>query len=216
MEFQDAVKNRHSVRDFSERPVSKEDLTSIVNLAKLAPSWANSQTWRVIIATGDTLEKIRTHHIQAVQQGIPGSAEIPALHRNQMGNNGVANVAKWMTDFNGFMKDESQVPATDSAHLFNAPAVAYLLIPQNPSLWEAYDLGSFGQTLMLAASDRGIDSIPAMELVQYPQSLHDILNVNDRYIFALGIALGYLNSDSLINKFRSTRMDNQDFLTFRN
>lgn len=215
MEFQDAVKKRHSVRDFSNQPVSKEDLTAIVNLAKLSPSWANSQTWQVIIATGDTLEKIRAHHLKTVQQGVPGDAEIPSLHREQMGNNGIKNVANWMTDFNGFIKDESQVPAMDSAHLFNAPAVAYLLIPQNPSLWEAYDLGSFGQTLMLAASDRGIDSIPAMELVQYPQSLHEILNVSDQYIFALGIALGYRNSDSLINKFRSSRMDNQDFLTFK-
>lgn len=122
--------------------------------------------------------------MQAVQQGLSSSPEIPALHRDQMATDGAKNVAKWMTDFNDLMNKDPQAPANNSAHLFNAPAVAYLLIPHNPSLWQAYDLGAFGQTLMLAASDRGIDSIPAMELIQYPQVLHDLLGVDDQYIFA--------------------------------
>lgn len=110
------------------------------------------------------------------------------------------------------MSKDPQTPANNLAHLFNDPVVAYLLIPHDPSLWQAYVLGAFGQTLMLAASDRGIDSILAMELVQYPQVLHDLLGVDGQYIFAIGNAFGYRKADSLINKFRSTRMDDQDFL----
>lgn len=213
MEFKDTVKKRRSIRDFSDRPVSKEDLTTLINLAKKAPSWANSQTWKVVIATGKTLEKIRARHTEAIRKGVAPSPEIPILHREQMGIQGVQNVGKWMGDIHQFMQSDSSAMANDSAHLFNAPAVAYLLVPANPSLWETYDLGAFGQTLMLAAADKGIDSIPAMEFVQYSQMLHDVLGVGRDYIFAVGIGLGYRKEDALINKFESARMDNDDFLT---
>ncbi|MGN1279175.1 MAG: nitroreductase family protein [Limosilactobacillus sp.] len=213
MEFKDTVEKRRSIRDFSDRPVSKEDLTSLINLAKQAPSWANSQTWKVIIATGQTLEEIRTRHAEAVGKGLAPSPEIPLLHREEMGIQGAQNVSKWMGDIHQFMQSDRSAMAKDSAHLFNAPAVAYLLVPANPSLWETYDLGAFGQTLMLAAADKGIDSIPAMEFVQYSRMLHDVLGVSRDYIFAVGIGLGYRKTDALINQFASARMDNNDFLT---
>lgn len=215
MEFKEAVDSRRSIRDFSDRPVSQDNLIDLVNIAKKAPSWANSQTWRVIIATGDTLKQIRDHHVQAAKQGIQGNAEIPMLHRDAMGTQGAKNAGGWMSGFNQFMADDSHAMATDSAHLFNAPAVAYLLVPSKTSLWETYDLGAFGQTLMLAATDKGIDSIPAMEFVQYPEALHKILGVDNQFIFAVGIGLGYRKDDLLINKFQSTRMSNDEFFSIK-
>lgn len=215
MEFTKAVDERHSFRDFSDRQVSKEDLTSIIDTAKKAPSWANSQTWKVVIATGNTLKQIKEHHLAAAQRGETPNPEIPALHRDAMGDQGIENVGEWMSQFNQFMQSESSAMSTQSAHLFNAPAIAYLLVPKNTSLWEAYDLGAFGQTLMLAATDKGIDSIPAMEFVQYPDGLHQILGVDSQYIFAVGIGLGYRKDGTLINKFRSTRMDDSKFLQIK-
>lgn len=215
MDFLETVKNRHSVRDFSDRPVSREDLISIINTAKMAPSWANSQTWKVVIATGDTLDKIRQHHQESIEQGIKENAEIPSLHRNAMGWQGMKNAGGWIMDINRFMVKDSRAMSKDSAVLFNAPAVAYLLVPRSLSPWETYDLGAFGQTLMLAATNSGIDSIPAMEFVLYPDFLHKILDVDDKYAFAVGIGLGYQKEDARINQYRSTRMDNDKFLTIK-
>ncbi|MCR1890093.1 hypothetical protein NSA16_02765 [Ligilactobacillus murinus] len=45
--------------------------------------------------------------------------------------------------------------------MFNTPALIYLTLPKNTSEWSIYDLGAFGQTLMLAAADRKVDSMPA-------------------------------------------------------
>ena len=52
MEFSQVVADRHSVRDFTDQPVSQEDLVDIVRTAQQAPSWVNSQPWRVYAATG--------------------------------------------------------------------------------------------------------------------------------------------------------------------
>lgn len=59
MEFIDTVNNRHSIRDFKSQPIAKEDLEKIVETTGKAPSWANVQPWKVVIATGDSLEKKR-------------------------------------------------------------------------------------------------------------------------------------------------------------
>lgn len=215
MEFLDAVKKRHSVRDFSKREVSREDLLAIVDAAKLTPSWANSQTWKLVIASGQTLEKIRRHHESLAGQENQDTPEVPPLHRDTMGPAGMKNVSGWMSGINNFMSKDPQAMAKDAASLYNAPAVAYLLMPRATAPYSAYDLGAFGQTLMLAATDRGIDSIPAMEYVLYPKFLHEALDVDNDYVFALGIGLGYEKEDSLINHFRASRMDNDEFLTFK-
>ncbi|MCC4341501.1 nitroreductase [Limosilactobacillus reuteri] len=215
MNFKETVYNRHSTRDFSSKSVSTKDIHTIIDMAKMAPSWANDQVWKVVVATGKTLEKIKERHYQALLNGIPGQSEFPPLHRTGMGKQGQQNVTIWSNSFRTFLGKNAEQMAIDSAHLFNAPSVAYLLLPNSPSLWSAYDLGAFGQTLMLAATSIGIDSIPAAEFVQYPQDLHDILDVDNNYIFGIGIGLGYKKDNALINDFRSKRMNNSDFLTIK-
>lgn len=59
------------------------------------------------------------------------------------------------------------------------------------NLWPAYDLGAFGQSLMLAAKDKGLDSIPAYEFVRYPQEIRTEFSIPDDQALAVGIALGH-------------------------
>lgn len=49
MEFIDVVKSRTSVRVYSDTPVEKEKITYVLDCARRAPSWANTQCWRFII-----------------------------------------------------------------------------------------------------------------------------------------------------------------------
>ncbi len=214
MDIKDAILNRHSTRDFSDKEVSKIDLKEIIDLAKWTPSWANDQIWKVVIATGKTLDEIKKHHYNAAIRGMRAGSEFPPLHRDAMGSQGRKNVRTWSSDLGRFLGSHGNDMAEDSARLFNAPAVVYLLMPKESSLWSAYDLGAFGQTVMLAAQGKGIDSMPAEEFVEYPRDLHEILGVSSDYQFGMGIGLGY-KKDALINDFRSQRMDTDDFLTIK-
>lgn len=49
VEVLEAIKNRRSVRRFKSDPVSDEDLRTVLESARWAPSWANTQCWRFII-----------------------------------------------------------------------------------------------------------------------------------------------------------------------
>lgn len=50
MRFIDLVRARVSCRDYSNRPVSRDDLCSILEAARLAPSACNIQPWRFVVA----------------------------------------------------------------------------------------------------------------------------------------------------------------------
>ena len=76
MEFSQVVANRHSVRDFTDQPVSREDLVDIVRTAQKAPSWVNSQPWRVYAATGRTLRRSRG---ATPQTSPPAGREAPTF-----------------------------------------------------------------------------------------------------------------------------------------
>lgn len=49
---------RHSVRNFDSREVNIEDILSILNAGRLAPSAKNRQPWRFLIATKEQKEKV--------------------------------------------------------------------------------------------------------------------------------------------------------------
>lgn len=49
MEFMDVISKRRSVRKYKPDPVPEEDIEYILEAARLAPSWANSQCWKFIV-----------------------------------------------------------------------------------------------------------------------------------------------------------------------
>ena len=85
MEFQEVLHARHSVRYFDGRPVPTDTLRAIVEDAQQAPSWVNAQEWRVWIATGERLEKVRREYARMTGEGIKGYADFTPAHRDQSG-----------------------------------------------------------------------------------------------------------------------------------
>lgn len=49
METLEAIRTRRSVRKFSDRPVTEEQLNQVLEAARQAPSWANMQCWRFVV-----------------------------------------------------------------------------------------------------------------------------------------------------------------------
>lgn len=59
METVKAIKERRSVRKFdTSREVSKELIESVIDVARFAPSWKNTQVTRYYVLTGETKDKL--------------------------------------------------------------------------------------------------------------------------------------------------------------
>ncbi|GEN51411.1 nitroreductase family protein [Alkalibacterium pelagium] len=67
-DYKDFSQSRHSVRDYSEEPVSYEIIEDALQLATKTPSACNRQTWKVRIVEEQTLKKF----IQKNQNGNRG------------------------------------------------------------------------------------------------------------------------------------------------
>ena len=67
MEVFEAIRNRRSIRNFSDAPVDDAMIDKILEAGRWAPSWANTQCWRFVVirdpqvkaAVADTMMKIQ-------------------------------------------------------------------------------------------------------------------------------------------------------------
>ncbi len=212
MEFSDVLHARHSSRDFSDRPVKRELLEEIILEAGTAPSWVNAQEWKVFVATGAALEKIRHEYIERSSYGVTGQSDFAVTHRTSWSHQAQENMADFMTSA-GSLNVGKEWDESENA-IFHAPAAVYLAIPKNANKWAILDLGGFEQTLMLSAANKGVDSIPAYNMVKYPDVVRKHLDIPADYAVVIGIALGYAK-DCKINSFRSSRMTLGQYVTFK-
>ena len=56
MEVMEAIRNRRSIRRYRPDPVSDEALATLLEAARLAPSWANTQCWRLVVVRDPTIK----------------------------------------------------------------------------------------------------------------------------------------------------------------
>ncbi len=49
MELIEAIKTRRSIRRYKSTPVRDEDIETVLEAARWAPSWANTQSWKFVV-----------------------------------------------------------------------------------------------------------------------------------------------------------------------
>lgn len=75
MNFTELVKYRKSVRNWADRPVSRETIEKIVDAARFAPSARNCQDWRIVAVT----EKSRRTQIAEIAGGQSFVGKAPVV-----------------------------------------------------------------------------------------------------------------------------------------
>lgn len=69
MELLKAIRDRRSIRKYKTKPVSDKDLNVILEAARLAPSWKNSQCWRFIVVRDPDIRRRLTETFSPVNRG---------------------------------------------------------------------------------------------------------------------------------------------------
>ncbi|MFB6804464.1 nitroreductase family protein [Peribacillus butanolivorans] len=138
------------------------------------------------------------------------------MHREDWDIKSRRNMAHWGGEIQQFlgMNNRTKFPISQS-QLFNAPALVYLSIPKKSSYWSIFDLGAFSQTFMLSAYGRGIGSMPAYEIVKYPELVRQFIEIPDDQTIAMGVALGYPD-EKKINGFVSDREEIEKMIEIKN
>ncbi|WP_283582979.1 nitroreductase [Limosilactobacillus difficilis] len=217
MDLETAMNKRHSVRQFTDQEVSREQIEHLVSLAQRSPSWVDSQPWQVYAATGEVLQQIKAAYQEQDQAGNHGDPDLKVMSRGDWQERPQANMKQWgheiVHHFANY--DEAHEAMTGAANNLNfAPAILFITIPKQSPDWSILDAGIFAQSLLLAATAEGLGSIPTYNSVRFPAILHQFLEVPEDERFMVGIEIGY-PADTKINQYRAKRQDLADLLHFR-
>ena len=212
------IRERRSVRGFLPNPVPREVLEEVLGLAQHAPSNCNVQPWRVYIASGNTLEKLRAALLQEVTTAsspvmVAPIDEFLGVYREKQVACAVELYAKM-----GIERGDRVGRLNASLRnfqFFDAPHVAYICMAKSFGIGVALDVGMYVQTLMLAMQSRGISSCAQAALRAYPELVGEHLGIPDDEQILCGLSFGYEDPTVPANQTRQPRDPISSNVVFR-
>ncbi|MGB6065835.1 MAG: nitroreductase [Desulfomonilaceae bacterium] len=219
MELDQTVLNRRSIRAFLPDAVPRDKIEKIVELARWAPSWGNTQPWEIVVADGEKARSLADSFVEEVMKGsaprpdIAMPIEFPEAHKKRY-----TGLGRDLLTFLGVARDDAEGRRQHYLNMykfFGAPAVVYLTI--DGRLNEPYaclDLGSIGTTICYAAVQEGLGTIYLAASMHYPDIVKKILGIPEDKKVVIGIAIGTPHPDAPASIFRSSREPVENILRF--
>jgi len=206
-----AINERFAVRAFKSDPVPLDLLKKIIGPALRAPSWANTQPWEFVVATGKKLKTIQDGFVKRGGQGMQNSqsevARPPDYPEPYISRIKSMQAKESRGRTSETTKEEMDARFVNNFRHYGAPACIYLLIGKNflyqekgINVWAMYDCGSAVQNIMLLATNYGMGTIAQAMAVVYPDIIRKELGIPEDKLIALGIAIGYPDRDNPVNK----------------
>ncbi len=79
MELMQAIRNRRSIRQFKPDPVNEGDIEAVMEAARLAPSWANTQCWKFVIVREPKTRELLAETCGTANRGNAAIKSAPLL-----------------------------------------------------------------------------------------------------------------------------------------
>lgn len=130
MELNEAIRNRRSVRKYTDQPISKQQIQALLEAAVLAPSGSNAQPWTFVVLQG--FGKVSEHSAAAKKALLESEGE-----------------KEW------FQKYKEYVSRPDFDMFHAAPALIIIFAKPQGFIAE-YDCCLAAENLMLTAHDMGL------------------------------------------------------------
>lgn len=215
--FEKIVQGRRSLRAYKPEPVSQDLLERVFNQAQRAPSNCNTQPWIVHVASGESVEKLRSEMSDRFMSGdmsmdFPYDGSYDGVYKERQHGS-----AQALYDSVGIERSDKagrHVQFMRNFTFFDAPHVAFLFLPEPFGLREAADLGMYAQTLMLAMTANGLGSCPQTALSFQANFVREVLGVDVSNKLLFGISFGYPDDDAPANTCVTDRAALADTVTF--
>jgi nitroreductase len=218
MEFDSVIRGRRSIRAYTSEAVPEELIREILDAARWAPSWRNTQAWNVWVVSGGALERYKQEFKAAVARDDPAALDLPATAEWPQACS--ARIAATMKSRAATLEaaGEPTDPAAALARMADLFGAPYLLVfGFDDCLAEAYagfDSGSFVQSVCLAAYDRGLGTCIVATVIRYPELLRTLLPAAEGMRFVVSVTLGHPVADSPANTFARSRAELDELVTW--
>ena len=218
MDVKKAVLARRSIRAFNLEPVPREILEEIMENALWAPSWGNTQPWRLTLIGGETLEKIKEEYVQMFGKGIPANPDFPMpTEFNVIQKARYQGLGKGLFRALGIGREDRGKRNSyyeEMMRCLGAPHVIYLHLDQDFNPYVLMDGGIILQTIALLALEQGLGTCFLAQSVRYPGVVRKHSGIPDDQMLVMGMAIGRPIKDHPANIFRSVRGKPEEFLRY--
>ena len=218
MALGDALAQRYSCRAFLPGPVAPDTVAAIVTDAQKVPSWCNAQPWQLIITRGAATDRFRDA-LYAAASSTPPAPDLPWPE----GYPGVYGDRRRACGFQlydavGIEKGDRAASGRqmmENYRLFGAPHVAIVTSPRALGAYGAMDTGGFVTSFCLAATARGVASIPQAAIAAQAPFVRTHFDIADDRMILCAISFGYADPDHPANGFRTDRASAGDVIDWR-
>lgn len=219
---EDAIVTRRSVRAYLDKPVPRELVERVLDLAARAPSGTNTQPWKVTVLTGESKQALsakilaayndpaqRSQHTEAYDY-YPAQWVSPYIDRRR-------KIGWDMYGLLGLTKDNKvgmHEQHGQNYRFFDAPVGLMFTIDEVMGKGSWIDYGMFLQTLMIAARAHGLDTCPQAAFNQYHRIILEHIGAGPQEVLVCGMCLGWADNSAVISQLQTVREPAAGFTKF--
>ena len=222
----EAILSRMSVRAYLPRPVEREKIEHILQLASRAPSGTNSQPWRVYVLQGRSLSQL-VSKVCAAHDAVRDDPSLAAHYKEEYDY----YPRNWVEPYlgrrreNGWglygllgiergQKDKMHAQHQGNFRFFDAPVGLIFTIDRVLGRGSLLDYGMFLQNIMLAARGQGLHTCPQAAWNDYHPIILPHIGAGSEQMMVCGMSLGYADPQALVNRFYTPRDAAAGFTTW--
>lgn len=212
-----AITSRMSARAFLPRPVQRDVIEHILEVASRAPSGTNTQPWKVYVLQGASRDAL-VQKVCAAHDALRADPSLASEYREAYDY----YPEKWVSPYidrrreNGWSlygllgitkgdKDKMHAQHQRNFRFFDAPVGLMFTLDQVMGRGSLVDYGMFLQNIMVAARGHGLHTCPQAAWNGFAKIILPHIGAGEQEMLVCGMSLGYADPADPVNDFHTPR-----------
>lgn len=215
MDLLKAIEERSSTRAFLDKPVERETLVKLIQLATRAPSAINLQPWEFTIVSGEERRRLGRLLVKRMREmniscGPGAKRPLPDYF--------VERQRRLLDVMLPNLPEENSLQDfvnEGSCNFYGAPTAIILTLDDVFSNARLTDIGIVVGYLVLAAHGLGLGTCPIGLITAFDDDIKEALSIQEQKRVVIGVAVGYRDPEASINRSRSERVPLSEIVKWR-
>ena len=220
MEYDEVINGRRSIRGYLDKPVPKEVIKEVLELAIRAPSSMNTQPWHFYVIGGDVLNRIRKGNVERNMAGVPDSREFrggdkyQGVHRDRQ-----VEIAVQLFEAMGIERHDKEKRmdwVLRGFRQFDAPVSVIITFDKEVEGNDitTFDCGAVCNGIVNAAWSRGLGCVINSQGIMQSPVVREEAGIPDDQVIMMAIAMGWPDESFPANAVVSRRKSVDDAAVF--
>ena len=220
MEYDEVINGRRIFRGYLDKPVPKEVIKEVLELAIRAPSSMNTQPWHFYVIGGDVLNRIRKGNVERNMAGVPDSREFrggdkyQGVHRDRQ-----VEIAVQLFEAMGIERHDKEKRmdwVLRGFRQFDAPVSVIITFDKEVEGNDitTFDCGAVCNGIVNAAWSRGLGCVINSQGIMQSPVVREEAGIPDDQVIMMAIAMGWPDETFPANAVVSRRKSVDDAAVF--